>query len=231
MNTKLILAIPTIVLMSLALSACSSAPRVPTPENTSDKIVSTSKDSSSDHPGWLRDLEEKPFQVDGGVVTVLGQTQIPLDHRLEAAYRIADLDAKRLLCEAISQRLSFVMDHAEEGTSMSDIQSRYIAASACKLTSSNLRPGKRYHEKVTEATDGGTMRTYYRVFSTQAMQEVEFQRHVLQAAKNAEGKQGISAGFSKIVDRHWSEFIAEGASRAEEREPTSSEEATVDAAD
>src|SRR5688572_6854774 len=122
----------------LVVAGCSSSR--PNAENTPDQVVSRIDDVSS-RPSWLK--ESVPFQVKDGQVTSLGSTQIPGDHRVEAAYRIASNNAKAAISNAIESRLEFILQSAEEGTGDST-QARFIGAEASKLVSSSIRPGARY---------------------------------------------------------------------------------------
>ncbi|HLD99588.1 MAG TPA: hypothetical protein VJB59_04975 [Bdellovibrionota bacterium] len=187
----------------LLIVGCSSAPTVSTPENTPDRVVARIDDLSS-RPGWLH--ESEPFKIESGTVTNLGQTTIPSDHRVEAAYRIAENSAKAGIASAIEQRLEFIFQNAEEGTAIGSTQARYIGAEAAKLTTNSLRPGKRYWEKVATTSDSGNRTTIYRVFSTVSMPESDFKAAIMDAIRRAQGKGGLSADFAKKVDSHWDQF-------------------------
>lgn len=169
-----------------------------------DKVVSRINDMSA-RPGWLN--EEKPFEVKEGSVISLGQTTIPGDNRVEAAYAIADNNAKGAICSAIESRLDFVFQNAEEGTSIDSTQARRIGAEACKITTSSIRPGSRYWEKVAMTSDSGERITRYKVFATVRMPETDFKRAVINAIRKQEGKGGLSSDFSKKVDEHWDSFV------------------------
>lgn len=187
-----------------SLSACSSAPR--TAENSEDKVVARI-DGMSSRPEWLK--ESQPFVTEGGIVSMLGQTTIPADDRVEAAYRIAENNAKAGIASAIEQRLDFVFQNAEEGTRLDSTQARYIGAEASKLTTSSIRPDKRYWEKVAMTTDSGERTTRYRVFTRVTMPEADFKRAVLDAVRRQQGKGGLSADFAKKVNEHWDQFVGE----------------------
>ena len=81
------------------LAGCSSTPKNSTPENMPDKVFSRINDLSS-RPEWLN--EEKPFEFKNSNVVFLGQTTIPGDNRVEAAYMIAENNAKGAICRAIA---------------------------------------------------------------------------------------------------------------------------------
>lgn len=188
--------------VSLTLIKCSSAPR--TAENSEDRVLSRIDDLSS-RPGWLK--EGEPFRVDGGAVSSLGSTKIPSDHRVEAAFRIAENNAKANICNAIEQRLEMVLQNAEEGTAQDTAQARYIGAEACKITTSSIRTQKRYWEKVATTKDSGERVTEYHVFASVQMPESDFKRAVMDAIRAQQGKGSISADFGKKVDQQWDRFV------------------------
>lgn len=189
---------------ALIAAGCSSNPKNPNAENTPDKVVSRINDASA-RPSWLN--EERPFEVKDGSVISLGQTTIPGDNRVEAAYTIADNNAKGAICSAIESRLEFIFQGAEEGTAIDSTQARRIGAEACKITTSSIRPGSRYWEKVAMTSDSGERVTRYKVFATVTMPETDFKRAVINAIRKQEGKGGLSQDFSKKVDEHWDNFV------------------------
>lgn len=162
----------------------------------------------SSRPSWLR--EDKPFEIRDSQVISLGQTTIPGDNRIEAAYTISDINAKGAICSAIESRLEVIFQNAEEGTSIDATQARRISAEACKLTTSAIRPENRYWEKVAMSTDTGERVIRYRVFSTVSMPETDFKRAVISAIRKQEGRGGLSQDFSKKVDDHWNQFVNGG---------------------
>lgn len=197
-----------LALTTLLFIGCSSAPKseITTSETQKDVVVSRI-DDLSERPSWLK--ESTPVQIGSGAVVSLGQTVIPSDHRVEAAYRIAENNAKAQIAKAIEQRLDFVFQNAEEGTDISSTQARYIGAEAANLTTSSLRLDKRYWEKVATTQDNGQRVTQYRVFATVTMPEQDFKRAVLEAIRKQQGKQGISQDFAKKVDAHWDKFVSQ----------------------
>src|ERR1035438_3002312 len=119
-----------ILLMALlTLSACSTVGRN-TPEATPDKVLSR-VDDLGERPNYIQ--ESKPFRFENGMVISTGMTTIPASSRVEAAYRIAQNSAKAAIAGAIEQRLDFVFQNAEEGTTLDGTQVRYIGAEASKL--------------------------------------------------------------------------------------------------
>lgn len=196
--------ITTSAITALVLAGCSSTPKSTMPEAMPDKVLSRINDMSS-RPSWLN--EERPFDVNDGVVTSLGQTTIPGSDRVEAAYNIADNNAKGAICSAIESRLEVIFQGAEEGTAIDSTQARRISAEACKITTSSIRPGTRYWERVAMSTDSGERVTRYKVFSTVTMPETDFKRAVMNAIRKQEGKGGLSQDFAKKVDEHWGNFV------------------------
>ena len=150
--------------------------------------------------------ESEPFRIKDATVTSLGQTTIPGDNRVEAAYRIAENNAKGAIANAIELRLETIFQNAEEGTSFDADQARYIGAEASKLTTSSIHINDRYWEKVATTQDNGQRVTQYRVFADVTMPEADFKRAVMDAIARAHGKVGLSEDFAKKVDAHWDQF-------------------------
>lgn len=194
----------TIIVSLIFLAGCSSAVKNPTKaEIEPDKVVSRIDDLSS-RPDWVQEAE--PFRIEKGTVISTGMTTVPASDRVEAAYRIAQNNAKSAIAGAIEQKLEFILQNAEEGTSANSNQVRYIGAEASNLVTSSIRPGKNYWEKVATTLDSGERVTQYKVFSTVVMPESDFKQAVFDAIKKAQGKGGISKDFAKKVDAHWDKF-------------------------
>jgi hypothetical protein len=146
--------------------------------------------------------------MDSDRVVSLGGTEIPVDHRIDAAYRIAENNAQAAIAGAIEKRLEFIFQNAEEGTAVDQTQARFIGSEATRLLASSLHPGHRYWEKVAYTTDSGRRLTKYRVFATVEMPQEEFRRAILDAARRAAGKTGLSADFAEKVNQQWDRFTA-----------------------
>lgn len=191
----------------LFLFSCGSAVKNPTKsEIDPDKVISRIDELSS-RPDWLK--ESEPFRFESGNVYSLGSTTIPGEDRVDAAYRIAENNAKAGIATAIEQKLEFIFQNAEEGTQIGSDQARYIGAEASSLITSSIRIYKRYWEKVAMTQDSGVRTTKYRVFSTVTMPEADFKTAVMNAIKKAEGKKGLSKNFSEKVDKHWDKFTTD----------------------
>lgn len=198
-----------VFIISLLIQACSSSPKTGLDKVVADnigqeKIISRIDDLSS-RPSWLQ--EQTPFRIEGGKVLSMGSTVIPADHNLSAAYRIAENNSKALISHSIEQRLDFVFQNAEEGTSLGANQAQYIGAEASKLTTNSLRPSKRYWEKVAIVGQGGETTVQYRVFALSELPEEDFKKAILDSIRKNQGKQGISTEFAKKVDKHWDNFV------------------------
>jgi hypothetical protein len=189
------------IISMLVLSGCSSGPKLTQEEE--DKVLSRIDDLSA-RPQWLK--ESEPFRIEEGKVISTGQATIPGENRVEAAYRIAENNAKASIASQIEQRLSFIFQNAEEGTGMDTTQARFIGAEASDLVTSSIRPGKRYWEKVASSSSSDR-KVIYRVFATVTIDESDLKRAILDAARKREGKGGISADFKKQVDSHWDKFV------------------------
>jgi hypothetical protein len=194
-----------IVLLFLILSGCGSAVKKPTKSEIEPDRVISRIDELSSRPEWVK--ESEPFRIEKGQVISTGMTTISGSDRVEAAYRIAQNNAKAAIAGAIEQKLEFILQNAEEGTSINSNQVRYIGAEASNLVTSSIRPGKNYWEKIATSQDSGDRVTQYKVFSTVVMPEEDFKRAIFDAIKKAQGKGGISKDFAKKVDQQWDKFV------------------------
>lgn len=192
-------------LLLLLLTGCSSTVTNPTKaEIEPDRVISRIDDLSS-RPDWVK--ESEPFRIEKGAVISTGMTTISASDRVEAAYRIAQNNAKSAIAGAIEQKLEFILQNAEEGTSINSNQVRYIGVEASNLVTNSIRPGKNYWEKVATTQDSGERITQYKVFTTVTMPEADFKKSILDAIRKAQGKGGISKDFAKKVDAQWDKFV------------------------
>ncbi|MGZ3769550.1 MAG: hypothetical protein ACXVCR_07460 [Bdellovibrio sp.] len=194
------------ILFCFGISACSSAPKNNFhAENVGEEKVLVRIDEMSSRPDWL--TEGEPFKIVSGKVLSLGQTVIPADHNLSAAYRIAENNAKGLVSHSIEQRLDYVFQNSEESTTTGTSQAHFIGAEASKLTTNSLRPSKRYWEKVSTVDNYGQVTLEYRVFALVEMPEQDFRAAIADAIRKSQGRSSISAEFAKKVDEHWDKFV------------------------
>src|SRR5689334_1674326 len=87
-----------IVAVATGFCACSSTQTKHSPETQEDRVIARINDASS-RPDWLD--ESKPFKIENGEVLSLGQTTIPGDNKVEAAYRIAENNAKGAIASSV----------------------------------------------------------------------------------------------------------------------------------
>lgn len=201
----------TAILFLIFLAGCSTAVKNPTKaEIEPDRVVSRIDDLSS-RPGWVQ--ESEPFRIEKGVVISTGMTTIPTSDRVEAAYRIAQNNAKSAIAGGIEQKLEFILQNAEEGTSINSTQARYIGAEASSLVTNSIRPGKNYWEKVASTQDSGERITQFKVFSTVTMPEEDFKKAIFDAIRKAQGKGGLSKDFAQKVNEHWDKFTSSSTSQ------------------
>ena len=194
------------MILVAGLTGCGTSVKNPTTAETDpDKVISRI-DGLSSRPDWLK--ESEPFRFENGNVYSLGSTTIPGEDRVDAAYRIAENNAKAGIASAIEQKLEFIFQNAEEGTQIGADQARYIGAEASSLITSSIRPSKRYWEQVA-TSESGTRKVKQRVFSMVSMPEADFKKAIINATRKAEGKVGLSKGFSEKVDKHWDKFTSE----------------------
>lgn len=222
-----------IILSSLVLTtACSTQQSIPINSNKmeieeTEKVISRI-DSLSERPSWLK--ESEIYKLKDGNVISLGSTTIPGNHRVDAAIRIAANNAKSILCSAIEQRLDFVFQNAQEGTTTDANLSRFIGAEACKLTASSIFQDKIYWEKVLTKYEGGEKSIRYNVFATVAISESDFKKAILEAINKRNNQGGLSKNFAEKVDKHWDQFVNSGEEKEQEQilAPAPTEKASHD---
>lgn len=199
-----------IAVLALMTFSCTSTPKVANDKAyVADQVLARIDDMAS-RPGWIK--ESEPFRIEGGKVLSLGSTVIPGDDRVEAAYRIAENSAKAGVSTGIEQRLSFVFQHAEDGTQIGSDQTRFIGTEVSNLTASSITPEKRYWEKYATTLDSGERVTRYKVYSLVSMPESEFKKAVLASLNKRAGKKGISKDFAKKVDKEWDKLVEQSSS-------------------
>lgn len=187
-----------------SLTACSSAPVINGTQVQEDKVLSRI-DGLSSRPAWLK--ESEVFKVEEGMVYGLGSAVIPGDNRVEAAYRIAENNAKARLAGSIEQRLEYLFQNAEEGTSQESTQARYIGSEASKLTTSSIRTEKVYWEKVAVFNSDGQASIVYRVFARSSIPEKDLKAAIREAIEKRKGDSRLSKSFSEKVDQQWDKFV------------------------
>lgn len=182
------------------LWGCAESPVRSQPELDPDRVIARSDDLDS-RPAWLD--ETSPFRVEGQRVISLGETEIPVDHRLDAAYRIAENNATAAVAGAIERRVAFIFQNAEEGTALDANRVRFIGGEASRLVASSIQPGRRYWEKVAYSGSYGRRLVKYRVFASVEMPEADFRRAIVEALRRNAGRAGLSAEFAEKVNEHW----------------------------
>src|SRR5690606_1816438 len=106
---------------ALTLLACSCSSGIKNSETEKDKILSRI-DNLDERPDYIK--ESEPFRFENGNIISTGMATIPSSNRVEAAFRIAQNNAKSAIAGAIEQRLEFIFQNAEEGTSIDSTQAR-----------------------------------------------------------------------------------------------------------
>ena len=204
-----------LIFVGIALSfvvGCSSTPErteyistAPTNSELQPDKVLARIDGMEERPSWLK--ESEPFYVERGTVYSLGTTTLKEGQRVEAGYRVASNNAKHVVSQAISQRLSYVFQRGEENEGFDEAKSSYIGAEASELTTSHLKPVKYYWEKVAQSDSNGQRQVVYKVFALVSIPESEFKKSVIAAAKKAEGAGKVSKEFDDKLNDHWNDFV------------------------
>lgn len=194
-----------VIVLCIIVQSCSSSVKTVDGQIFKPDVVLSRIDNMGSRPDWLR--ESEPFKIKSNEIISLGSTTIAGDERIDAAYRIAENEAKAAISKGIEQKLSFIFQNAEEGTKVDSSQVSFIGSEISRMTTSSIKLQNRYWEKVVTYNDIGTPKTIYKVFATVSMPEGEFKQAVLNALKKREGKGGISAEFAAKVDSEWKKLV------------------------
>lgn len=177
------------------LGACSSVSIIP-----QEKILARS-DGLSETPKWasygVASFSEK------GTVSFVGNHEVTVGSSLSMACRVASTKAKNEIANEIQQKLSYVLQHAEEGMSIGGGQTKYIGGEVSKLTTSAVRYDGCYWEQVAIPSGYDSYNFVYRVFS-----KVSIPKDKLEEAIRKVGKSKFSKEFAKQVSDHWEDLVS-----------------------
>lgn len=209
--------------MTFFIAGCSSVPKPQSGlENIGREAVVASMNNEST-PSWVKKASEHSLYDDGGQVVSVAMTSLPGDNRIEAGFKIAELNAKANLAKTIESRIETFTQLADEGADHSGQQLRSVITEAAKVTASNMRAGRRYWSKVAITDDTGTPRTELRFWNEVKMDQREFKKALIDAGRKAAGKPSLSEAFVKQVDKNFERLINADEFKAEDREPAKQE--------
>lgn len=211
--------IPALVAVT-ALNACSSAPKLGIENAGLEDVISRIDDLGS-RPSWV--TESEPFRVESGKVISIGMATVAADNaNLAAVYRISDSNGKASIAHVIEQKLEYLFQQGDQGTEIGANQVQFIATEGSKLVSSSLRPTRHYWEKIRQVQENGQVALRLRVFSAVEMPENDFRAALVDAAKHAQGKGGVTKDFAKKLDDRWNAFVSgDQSNKGETRQPAS----------
>ncbi len=209
-------------LMSAALNACSSAPKMANGESfEKDQILSTAGDKPM--PEWAEQGELQPFVVKSGKVYSVGITTLRGDERPEAGLRVAENNARANFAKAIENRMSFVFQNAEENTSFDSVQSKWIGSEVSELTSQNMMPEGRWWKRYAQTQEDGSRRIFYKLYSLVTLSESHLKQAIFKAANKGVAQNQLSPDFKKQAERHWDRFLEGSQTPVEGRQPSTAE--------
>ena len=162
---------------------------------SSGETVLARADRLTSTPSWAS-FTIASFQ-EGSIIKFVGNHELGPDQRISSGCKIAANKAKGEIAGEVQQKLSFVFQHAEEGTGLDTDQTKYIGGEASKLVISNLHYDGCYWELIKPAV--GNSR--YRFFSKMSIP----QRELAAAISKASGGR-LSPEFSKQVTAHWDDL-------------------------
>lgn len=188
-----------------AFGCSTNRPRIGVENAGKEVTVATMNDESK--PSWVEKALERPFYFEDKQVVSIGSTTLSGDSRIDAGFKIAEANARAAIGRVITNRMDSLLHVAEEGTDFQGIQLQSITAEATKLTASGMKSSRRFYERVAVTGDDGIPRVQIRFWSEVTMSQEDYQKAVVQVAKNAEAKSGLSSAFSKRVEKHFDQFM------------------------
>lgn len=192
---KTLTKISAIALATALTAACSTIPTIPMEE----RVIARS-DGLSETPKWAT-YGVGSF-VEKGNISFVGNHDVGIGSSLSMACRVAASKAKNDISSEIYQKLSFVLQHAEEGMNMGAGQTKYIGGEVSKLTTSSIRYDGCYWEQVMIPTGEQSFNTIYRIFA-----KVSIPKDKLEEAIRKAGKGKFSQEFTKQVSDHWANLV------------------------
>lgn len=172
-------------------------------EAAKDKIIDRS-DELNKRPEWVSESES--YTLNAGNIFSLGMTTIKGDQQIDAAYRIAENNAKAVFAKAIEQKLEFFLQSAKEGMEIGSDVNRYISTEVSKLSTSGIIVSNKYWEKFI-TTDGQGLRvSRYRVFVRVMISENILKDQVYKALNKSSGV-AQTVEFKKSLDKKWDELF------------------------
>jgi hypothetical protein len=215
---KIILSVPLI-----ALVGCSTPqPKVGLENVGKEVVVSSMNDESM--PSWVKRSSEKSLYEDDGNVIAVSMNILPNDTRIDAGFKMGELNAKAAMAKTLESHVEHYAQAADEGFGLGDQTIRTITTEAAKITASNMRPGRRYYQRVAVTDDTGTPRTEIRLWTEITMSKDEFRKAMVNAARKASGKPAFSEAFARQVDRNFEKLVNGDDSASSERTPAKNEE-------
>ncbi len=202
---------------ALTLTACSTPQPKTGMNNVGQEVVVASMNDES-MPSWARKASERSlYEADGQVISV-SMTTLSGDSRIDAGFKIGELNAKAALAKTLESRIESFTQLAEEGVDYSGQQLRSVTTEAAKITASNMRPGHRYYQKVAVTDDSGTPHTELRFWAEVSLSKENFRKAILDATRRATGKPTLSEAFARQVDKNF-EHLLNSDSAKDERTP------------
>ena len=168
-----------------------------------DEVLSTLNDSS--RPSWAD--ESKPFVVKDGKVMSIGVTYINGNERPEAGSRISENNARANISKVIENRMEFIFQNAEEGTTYDQTAAHFIGSEVSSITSHSMTNEGMWWQRFAQSQEDGSRTIKYKIYSLITMPEGEFHKAVDKAIEGAAKESKLSQSFQKKVDKQWDRFV------------------------
>lgn len=214
----------TILLVPAFLLVACSAPQPKVGvENVGKEIVVSSMNDES-MPSWVKNSSEKSLYEEDGNVIAVSMNSMPSDTRIDAGFKIGELNAKAAMAKTLESRIEHFAQAASEGFSLGDQTLRTITTESAKITASNMRPGRQYFQKLAVTDSSGTPQLEMRFWTEVTLSKEEFLKAMINATRKTANKPAFTEAFSKQVDQNFKTLVTGHESSPTERVPTENEE-------
>lgn len=209
--------------LALTLVACSTPqPKLGLSNVGKEVVVSSMNDESM--PSWVKRSSEKSLYEDDGNVIAVSMNVLPNESRIDAGFKMGELSAKAAMAKALESHVEYFAQAADEGFGLGDQTIHAITTETAKITASNMRPGRRFYQRVAVTDDSGNPKTELRLWTEITMTKEEFRKAMVNAARRAPGKPAFSEAFARQVDKNFEALVSGGDNADSERAPAKNEE-------
>lgn len=187
------------------MTSCSSKMSHIIDDSDFEETVINRSDELSSRPEWVKESES--YESIEGKIYSLGMTVINADQQIDAAYRIAENQAKISMSKNIEQKLEYFFQAAQEGMNIGDEASRFITTEVSKVNISGMHLNGRYWEKFVTIDSSGNKVSRYRVFVRVMMPESMLKEQISRAISGQKNHPEKSKEFINALNSKWNEIF------------------------